>query len=207
VAAVREAEVRAAELVRRAEEDVDPERLDVDRLVRGEVDGVDPAEGAGGVGELRHARDVRDRPDRVRGGDAGDDANALVELSLEVAEVQPQIVADVDPVDVEAAIRRELDPGRDAAVVVEARDEDPVALAPVARRRPREREVERRHVRSEDHVLRRAVEEAPRVGARPLEDGLDAAARLVRCPEVAARLAERARDRIADLVRHLRAAR
>ena len=43
VPAVGEPEVRAAELVRRAEEDVAAERLHVDRLVRRVVHGVDPA--------------------------------------------------------------------------------------------------------------------------------------------------------------------
>ena len=112
------------------------------------------------------ARDVDDRADRVRRGDARDDAHALVELPLEVVEVEAQVVGDVDPVDLEAAVGGELDPRRDAAVVVEARDEDPVALLPVARRRAREREVERRHVRAEDDVVGRAAEEAAGVVAR-----------------------------------------
>ena len=138
--------------------------------------------------------------------DAGDDAHALVELPLEVVEVEPQVLGDVDPVDLEAAVGRELDPRRDAAVVVEARDEDPVAFLPVARRGAREHEVERRHVRAEDHVVGRAVEEAAGVRTRGRQDPLDALARLVVRADVRRRLAQRARDRVADLVGNLRAA-
>ena len=47
-----------------------------------------PAERAGRVGELRDARHVGERADRVRGGDAGHDADALVELPLEIVEVE-----------------------------------------------------------------------------------------------------------------------
>ena len=158
------------------------------------------------VRELGDAREVDDRADGIRRRDARDDAHALVELPLEIVEVEPQVLGDVDPVDLEAAVGRELDPRRDAAVVVEARDEDPVAFLPVARRRAREREVEHRHVRAEDHVVGRAVEEPARVRPRGRQDPLDALARLVVRADVRRRLAQRARDRVADLVRNLRAA-
>jgi hypothetical protein len=49
-----------------------------------------------------------------------------------VVKVEPEIVGDVDPVDFEAAVRSELDPRRDTAVVVETADEDLVAFLPVA---------------------------------------------------------------------------
>ena len=124
----------------------------------------------------------------------------------EVVVVEAQILGHVHPLDLEAAVGGELDPRRDAAVVVEARDEDPVALVPVARGGAREREVEPRHVGAEDHVVGRAVEEAAGVLARRGEDPLHALARLVVRADVRARLAQRARDRVADLVRHLRAA-
>ena len=55
-------------------------------------------------------------------------------------------------------------------------------------------------------VVGRAAEEAGRVLARRGEDPLDALARLVARADVRTRLAQRARDRVADLVRHLRAA-
>ena len=90
--------------------------------------------------------------------------------------------------------------------MVEARDEDPVALPPVARSGPRQHEVERRHVRSEDDVVGGAAEETPRVGACAVQDQLDATAGLVGRAEVRRRLAQRARDRVAHLVRHLRSA-
>ena len=96
--------------------------------------------------------------------------------------------------------------GDDAAVVVEPRDEDPVALAPVARRGAREREVEHRHVRpkitSSAEQLRKRAASSRAVA----EDPLDALARLVERADVRASLAQGARDRVADLVGHLRAA-
>jgi len=76
--------VRAEELVRRAEENVDAEGRDVDRPVRGVVDGVTPRERARLVCELADPRRVRDRPERVRGEREGDDAGALRQLPLEV---------------------------------------------------------------------------------------------------------------------------
>ena len=207
VASVCDPEVRAAELVRGSDEHVAIDRLHVHRLVRGVLHRVEPGQRAHRVRELGHALHVDDRPQRVRRGDGRDDARALVELPLQVVEVETQVVGDVDPVHLEAAVGRELEPRRDAAVVVEAADEDAVALLPVARRGARQREVEHGHVRPEDDVVGRAVEEAAGVGARAVDDLLDPATGLVRRAEVAARVAQRVRDRLADLVRHLRAAR
>ena len=70
----REPHVRAEELVRRADEDVDVPGGDVDRPVRCEVDGVGPGEGAGVVRELDHAADVRCGSDAVRSDGERDDA-------------------------------------------------------------------------------------------------------------------------------------
>ena len=181
--------------------------MHVGRHVGGVLDGVDPAQRAGFVRELRHAGDVDDRPDRIRRRDARDDAHPLVEAVREVVVVEPQILGHVHPFDFEAAVGGELDPRRDAAVVVEAGDEDPVALVPVARRRAREREVEPRHVRPEDDVVGGAAEEAGAVLACGGEDLLDALAGLVVRADVRARLTQRARDRVAHLIRYLRAAR
>src|SRR5580765_2066635 len=90
--------------------------------------------------------------------------------------------------------------------MIEARDQDPVALLPVAGGGAREREVEPGHVGAEDDVVGRAAEEAGRVLARGCEEPLDALAPLVGPPAVRARLAQRPRDRVAALVRHLRTA-
>jgi len=49
-----DAEVGTAELVGRAEQHIGADRGDVDRLVRGVVDGVDPGQGADRVRELAH---------------------------------------------------------------------------------------------------------------------------------------------------------
>ena len=124
--------MRAAELVRRAEEHVAADRLHVDRLVRRVVNRVDPRERARFARELRDALRVGDRADGVRRVDARDDARSVVELALEIVEVEAQVVGDVDPVDLEAAVGGELDPRCNAAVVVEPADEDLVAFLPVA---------------------------------------------------------------------------
>ena len=207
VPSVRETEVRPAELVRRADEHVTVERQYVHRDVGRVLDGVDPAQRSDRVRELRDARHVDDRADRVRRADARDHAHAVVQPVREVVVVEPQVLGHVHPLDLEAAVRGELDPRCNAAVVVEAGDQDPVALVPVARGGAREREVEHGHVLTEDHVVGRAAEEAGAVLARRREDLLDPLARLVVRADVRARLAQRAGDRVAYLVRHLRAAR
>jgi hypothetical protein len=81
--------------------------------------------------------------------------------------------------------------------------EDPVALLPVPRRRATA-EVERR-LFVPDHVVGGTVEEAT-ASARAVQDLPDAAAGLIRRAEIRRRLAQRAGDRLADLVRDLRAA-
>ena len=56
-------------------------------------------------------------------------------LPLEVAQVERRVVVDVHELHDQAAVLGGLEPGRDVAVVVEARDEDLVALGEVARGR------------------------------------------------------------------------
>ena len=152
--AEREAEVRTAELVRRADQHVDTGLGDVDRAVRRVVDGVDPRERPCRVGELRDARHVRQRPYGVRRPRERDDARPLAELSLEVGEVERAVVADVGEPHDEVVVAGELEPRRGVRVVVEPRHDDLVARAPLAGRRPGEGEVERRHVRAEHDLLR-----------------------------------------------------
>ena len=116
---VADPEVRAAELVRGRDEDVAAERLHVGRHVCRVLHRVDPAQSAGLVRELRDPRDVDDRADRVRRADARDDTHPLVEPVREVVVVEAQILGHVHPLDLEAAVGGELDPRRNAAVVVE----------------------------------------------------------------------------------------
>ena len=171
-ASVRDAEVRAEELVRRADQHVDAPVRDVDRPVRPVVDGVGPGERAGVVRELDDPPDVRQRADRVRRDRERDDARALVQQPLQVVEVERRVVVDVDEVDGQTLVVRELEPRRHVRVVVELRDDDLVALAPGAAGRPRQRKGERRHVRAEDRLLRRAAQEVagrePRLRRRAL---------------------------------------
>ena len=102
---------------------------------------------------------------------------------------------------------RELEPRRDVAVVVELRDEDLVAGGERAADRPREREVERRHVRAEDRLVRRAAQERRAAVSRACATSASLR-RLVAegAAEVRVRLAEVAGDRVDDGVRALRPA-
>src|SRR5204862_320084 len=83
----------------------------------------------------------------------------------------------------------------DVAVVVEARDEDLVAGTELATDGAREREIERRHVRSEDDLLGRAAEEPGRRRTRPVEQLPGAPARVVRPADIGVRLPQVGGDR------------
>ena len=145
-----EPEVRAEELVGRADEDVDARCRHVDRPVGRVVDGVDPGERAGFVREVGDPPHVRDRADGVRGPRERDDLRLLRDLRLEIAVVERAVLlAQVGVAHDEVEVVGELEPGRDVRVVVEARDDDLVACGKVAAERSREREVERRHVLAE----------------------------------------------------------
>ena len=174
--------------------------------MRGVVDGVDPGQRAGIVGQATRPLGIDDRPDRVRGPGEGDDPRPIVELALEVREVERGVIPQLDVLDDEVAVVGELEPRRHAPVVVERGDEDLVAGRELATGSARQREVQRGHVRSEDHLVRLAPEEPRRAGLGLLEDAPHTAAGLVAGAHVRARLAQRAGDRLAHLVGHLRTA-
>ena len=199
--------MRAAELVGRADQDVGIYLADVDRLVRRVVDRVHPGERAGFVRELAYAAGVGDRADRVGGPGERDHLGARPELALQVPDVEGRVVVQLDVPDHEVPVVRDLQPGSDPRVVVQAGDEDLVAGAERARRGPGQREVERGHVGPEDHLAGLAAEEPGRLALGLLEDLPDADARGVARAQVGAGLPERERDRVTHLVRDLRAAR
>ena len=116
-----EAQVRAVELVRRAEQHVDAEVGDVDRPVRAVVHGVRPGERSDALRELDDARDIGERADGVRRERERDDARAVGELPLEVVVVERRVVVQLDEADLQVEVVRELEPRRDVAVVVELR--------------------------------------------------------------------------------------
>ncbi len=66
------------------------------------------------------------------------------------------------------------------------------------------REVEHGHVLAEDHVVGGAIEEASRIVSCCREDPFDTMACLVERADVCGGLAQRASNRLADLVRNLR---
>jgi hypothetical protein len=199
--------MRAAELVRRADQHVGAGLPDVDRLVRRVVDGVDPRERAGLVREPAHPLGVHDRADRVRRPCERDHPGARPELALQIPEIERRVVVQPDVPDDQAGVVRELQPRGDAAVMVERGDQDLVAGAEPPGGGPRQHEVQRGHVRPEDHLMGLAAEEPRRVALGVGEDLPHAPARRVARAEVGARLAQRPRDRVADLVGHLGAAR
>ena len=125
----RESEMRAEELVRRAEQDVCADVLDVDRPMRRVVHGVGPGERARLVRESHDALDVDERAHGVRRERKRDDARAFGQLALEVLVVERRVVVDLDQLDLQAQVLGELEPRRDVPVVVELRREDLVALA------------------------------------------------------------------------------
>jgi len=201
------AKVRPAELVRRADQHVGIDAADVDRLVRRVVDGVHPGQRAGLVRELAYAAGVGDRADRVGGPGERDYLGARPELALQVPDVEGRVVVQLDVPDHEVPVVRDLQPGSDPRVVVQAGDEDLVARAERARSGPGQREVERGHVGPEDHLAGLAAEEPGRLALGLLEDLPDADARGIARAQVGAGLPERERDRVTHLVRDLRAAR
>ena len=95
--AEEEPQVRAEELVRRADEDVGVHGGHVDGAVRRVVHGVDPRESACLVREICDAPHVSHRPDRVRGPRVGDHPGPVRELALEVQEPKRAVLLiDVD---------------------------------------------------------------------------------------------------------------
>ena len=84
-----------------------------------------------------------------------DDPGPAAQLALEVVEVERAVaLVDLDHAHDEVEVARQLEPGRDVAVVVELRHDDLVAGAQLPPERPGEREVERRHVRAEADLRR-----------------------------------------------------
>ena len=170
------------------------------------VDGVRPRESAGAVRELDDPANVGERADCVRRDREGDDARAGRELSLEVGEIDVAVVRDVGEAHDEAEVMRQLEPRRDVAVVIEARDDDLVAGLPRPRGGAGERKRQRGHVRAERHLLGRAAEET--AGGRPclVDDAHRPRARLEGPAKVRVRFAQIGRDGVDHLVGHLRPA-
>ena len=109
--AEREPHVRAEELVRRADEDVDVPSGDVDGAMRRVVDGIGPGEGVDRVRELDDPLHVRCRSDRVRGDGERDDARALGEEARDGVVVQLEVVGETCNPNNDAEVVRELEPG------------------------------------------------------------------------------------------------
>jgi len=205
-APVGNSEMRAAELVGRADQDVGVYLADVDRLVRRVMNRVHPGERSRVVRELANPPGIGDRADRVRCPGERDHLGARPELVLQVTEVQGGVVVQRDLPDHKVPVVRDLQPRRDPGVVVQARHEDLIAGAELPRGGPGQGEVQRGHVRPEGHLTGLAAEKPGRLGLGLIEDLADADAGGVARAQIRARLAEGARDRAAHFIGHLRAA-
>jgi hypothetical protein len=170
------------------------------------VDGVHPGERPGVVRELAHPPGVGDRADRVRRPGERDHLRARPELALQVREVERGVVVQRDVPDHQVPVMRDLQPRRHPGVVVQAGHQDLVTGPEGTRGGPRQREVQRGHVRAEDHLVRLAAEEPGRLLLGFGEDLADPDAGGVAGAQVRARLPQRPRDRVAHLVGHLGAA-
>ena len=113
---------------------------------------------------------------------------------------------DLDEADAEIEVARELEPRRDVAVVVEARDEDLVAGLERPAERAAQGEVERGHVRAQDRLLGPAAEEPRRGCVRLLDELVAAATGREGAAEVRVRLPQVVRDRVDHGLRALRPA-
>ena len=152
----RHAQVRAEELVGRAEQHVDAPLAGAQAAVRGEVDPVRPGQRAGAVRGGGDPRGVGDRADRVGGEREGDHARALADQRLQRVVVERHVLRpDRSVADHQVVVGGDQQPGRDVRVVVELGDHDLVAGLERAGDRVREQEVQRGHVRAEGDPLRR----------------------------------------------------
>jgi hypothetical protein len=106
--AERDAKVRAAELVRRADQHIGADVADVDRLVRGVVHGVDPGQRADLVRERTHPLRVHERADRVRRPGERHYFRPRAELALQVGDVERGVVVQRDVPDQEVLVPCEL---------------------------------------------------------------------------------------------------
>jgi len=170
------------------------------------VDRVHPGERPGVVRELAYPPGVGDGPDRVRGPGERHHLGARPELALQVREVERGVVVQRDVPDDQVPVVSDLQPGGDPGVVVQAGHQDLVAGPERPGGGPGQREVQRGHVRPEDHLVRLAAEEPGRLAIGLFQDLPDAHAGGIARAQVRARLPQRRRDRVAHLVGYLGAA-
>ena len=196
-----------APFVGRADQDIRVDRVDVDRLVRGIVHRVDPRQRAHRMGELADPCGIDNGTDSIGRPRERHNARAGRQLALKIVEVQRRVIVQLDVLDDEALVMGELEPWGDAPVMVERGHENLVAGREFPACRARQHEVQRGHVRPEDHLVRLAAQERSSTALGAFEDLLDAQARRVDRAEVRARLSQRRGDGITDLVGDLRASR
>ncbi len=202
-AAEGDAEVRTAELVGRAEHDVGVDRSHVHGLMRGILHGIHEGECAGLVGQLTDRAGVHDGANRVGRPREGDDFRSRAELIRQVTEVERGVCVNVGVPDAQAEVGGQVQPRRDVPIVIKPRYHDLVTWPQLAAEGSRQREVECGRAPAEDHLVSVATEEAGRGNTGIRHEGVQAAARRVGSPGVAAGFTVDAGDCLAHLVRYL----
>jgi hypothetical protein len=170
LAGVRHAQVRAAELVRGADQHVGVDSAHVDRLVRRVVHRIHPGQRASLVRQFAYPGGVHDGADRVGGPRERDHLRPRPELALQVLEIQCGVIKQTDVPDHEVLVVSQLQPGRDPAVVVQVRHQDLVAGGKRPAGGPGQREIQRGHVRAEHHLVRIAAKEPGGVALGKCQD-------------------------------------
>ena len=163
----RDAQVRAEELVRRAQQHIDAQFPDVDPAVRGKVDRVGPRQRPGVVRQVGDPPDGGHGAHRVRRERERHDPRARRERCLERSQIDRQVgIGDRHGPHEQAVVVGDPKPRTDVGVMVEHRRDDLVAWLQRARDRVGEHEVERRHVWSERDLLRGTANQVRRRAPR-----------------------------------------
>ena len=152
------------------------------------------------------APDVRRRADGVRRHGEGHDAGSVAQLGLEAAEVEGEVVVDVDESHDDPEVALEVQPRRDVRVVVEPRDQHLVVAAELPAESAGEQEVERGHALAERDLPGVAAEERARLLVREVDERTRATRGLVRRAHVRVVVPEVVGDRVDHAVRALRPA-
>ncbi len=108
-------------------QEVDAERAHVDGAVRNELGGVGDDDGTRSVCRLDDGAEIVDRAQHVRHGRDPDEADA-VDKPVELAQVEPVVLADGKVAELDPAFGGEHEPRHDVGVVLELGEQDRLAL-------------------------------------------------------------------------------
>ena len=171
------------------------------------MDGVDEQQRARRPRDVARPRQIVDRAEGVRCAADGEELRARPDQRGEMVVIDlPGLAIHARAADDHAALALQRAPWRDVAVMIELGDEHFVAGLPGSAEGAAEVEGERGHVRAEDNLLRRGVEESRARRARAGDDRVGLAAGRIRPVRVRVVVEEVVGHGVADDARHLRAA-